>query len=197
MAELQHKLEELDAAHRQRAATVDAALAVEHLRRLRLQRALDPDAGTGPAEEYPDTEVRAPNPRLGDALEHGLVPGQSWHYPRGDLVLLLTSRPPGLLRSDRWSLLTPDPPAVLVDAVRTFLAVRPDGGRVWVDDDGDACTFRDGELVYLGRLPVDVLNRQLATAADSPQRSAQALAGPPLSLEAVLDRMRSTGEPRR
>jgi hypothetical protein len=34
--------------------------------------------------------------------------------------------------------------------VREFLRVRPEGGRVYVDSNGDASTQIDGRLIYLG-----------------------------------------------
>lgn len=38
------------------------------------------------------------------------------------------------------------------DVVERFLAIRPSGGRVWVDAEGNAVTVGDGDDVYLGRV---------------------------------------------
>jgi hypothetical protein len=47
------------------------------------------------------------------------------------------------------------PAPVAARLIDSFLEIRPQGGRVWVDEDGDATTYVDGVLTYLGRLTND------------------------------------------
>lgn len=74
-------------------------------------------------------------------------------YPRGQEVWRLSKLRKSLIRTDDEanlkSVIGADQATRLVDQ---FLEIRPAGGRVWVDVDGDAVTYVEGRLVYLGRL---------------------------------------------
>lgn len=80
-------------------------------------------------------------------------PGEPWMYPRGQEVWRLSKLRKSLIRTDDEanlkSVIGADQATRLVDQ---FLEIRPAGGRVWVDVDGDAVTYVEGRLVYLGRL---------------------------------------------
>ncbi|QXG77485.1 hypothetical protein KUM42_08270 [Modestobacter sp. L9-4] len=88
-------------------------------------------------------------------------PGKEWPYPRGEDVWTLSRARRSLVTYDgRLSLdeLWPRPEVErLVDA---FLQIRPEGGRVWIDDDGDATTYVDGVLTYLGPVVRDAEDTQ-------------------------------------
>lgn len=80
-------------------------------------------------------------------------PGEAWPYPRGTEIWTLSTSRQSLVRlgdgldaGDLW------PTEVAEAAVAQFLSLRPRGGRVWMDDDGDAATYLDGHLIYLGRI---------------------------------------------
>lgn len=83
-----------------------------------------------------------------------IAPGEAWPYERGDQVWVLSAQ----RRSMRYGRDGPRLGAQLGDAIEervvdAFLSIRPTGGRVFVDDDGDAATYCDGELIYLGQIP--------------------------------------------
>jgi hypothetical protein len=81
------------------------------------------------------------------------APGEHWPYQRGAEVWTLSKQRRLFFRVDDDTTL-----ADLVgtkraeELVTSFLAIRPTGGRAWVDVDGDAATYVDSRLVYLGRL---------------------------------------------
>jgi hypothetical protein len=81
------------------------------------------------------------------------APGKPWPYQRGAEVWTLSKQRRLFFRVDDDTTL-----ADLVgtkraeELVTSFLAIRPTGGRAWVDVDGDAATYVDSRLVYLGRL---------------------------------------------
>ena len=81
------------------------------------------------------------------------TPGEPWPYPRGQDVWRLSRVRKSMIRTDDdadlKAIVGEDQAARLVEC---FLAIRPAGGRVWVDVDGDSVTYVDGRLVYLGRL---------------------------------------------
>ena len=86
----------------------------------------------------------------------GLTPGQIWHRPHGRDRWRLSSATRTLTRlRDDAALSTIIGPADAKRTVDQFLRVRPSGGRVWVDEDGNAATPLDGKVVYLGHLGVD------------------------------------------
>jgi hypothetical protein len=79
-------------------------------------------------------------------------PGEVWPYRRGREVWSLSRRRKMYRQSDDVPLaevLGSDRATQLIDQ---FLRIRPSGGRVWVDVDGDAATYVGNDLVYLGRL---------------------------------------------
>ena len=82
-------------------------------------------------------------------------PGDPWPYRRGREVWSLSRKRMMYRQSDEVQLsevLGTDRAAQLIDQ---FLRIRPSGGRVWVDVDGDAATYVGEDLVYLGRLEDD------------------------------------------
>lgn len=81
------------------------------------------------------------------------APGSAWLFPRGDEVWRLSKQHRSLTRvDDETDLKSVVGQARAEELVDEFLGIRPTGGRVWVDTDGDAVTYADGRLVYLGRL---------------------------------------------
>ncbi len=88
-----------------------------------------------------------------DSEEEALPdPGDPWPYRRGREVWSLSRKQMMYRQSDEVQLsdvLGADRAAQLIDQ---FLRIRPSGGRVWVDVDGDAATYVGEDLVYLGRL---------------------------------------------
>lgn len=85
-----------------------------------------------------------------------VTPGSPWPYPRGDEIWVLSAARRRLVRNaddlDLADVIGAEAAARVTD---TFLRIRPTGGRVWVDDDGDAATFVSGQLCYLGSLYVE------------------------------------------
>lgn len=80
-------------------------------------------------------------------------PGEPWPYSRGEDVWRLSKVHRKMVRldddADLASVLGSERAVQMIDQ---FLAIRPTGGRVWVDSDNDAVTYVDRDLVYLGRL---------------------------------------------
>lgn len=79
-------------------------------------------------------------------------PGESWPYRRGREVWSLSRKRTMYRQNDDVQLaevVGSDRANQLIDQ---FLRIRPSGGRVWVDVDGDAATYVNNGLVYLGRL---------------------------------------------
>jgi len=84
-----------------------------------------------------------------------IPPGALWPFERGGDTWVLSAthremRRPGRRTGRLGELVGPEAETSLVEA---FLRIRPEGGRVFVDDDGDASTYVDGQLVYLGTIP--------------------------------------------
>lgn len=84
-----------------------------------------------------------------------ISPGEPWPYERGEEAWVLSAqrRTMRLARRSGPRLCERLGDAGEEQVVAAFLKVRPAGGRVFVDADGDAATFVDGELIYLGQLP--------------------------------------------
>lgn len=83
-------------------------------------------------------------------------PGKEWPYARGGDVWTLSRARRSLITYDgQQSLEEVLPAPVAGRLIDSFLEIRPQGGRVWVDEDGDATTYVDGVLTYLGRLTDD------------------------------------------
>lgn len=85
--------------------------------------------------------------------------GAPWPFDRGSDTWVLSAthremRRPGRRVGRLRDQIGSEAESAVVDA---FLRIRPEGGRVFVDDDGDASTFIDGELVYLGMIPTGLL----------------------------------------
>lgn len=87
------------------------------------------------------------------------APGQPWTFQRGIRRLTLSVAATDLIDDDHGALGLPD-------VARRWLALRPSGGRVWVDEDGDACTLLNADLVYLGRLPAPTRPTPLVQAGE-------------------------------
>lgn len=91
------------------------------------------------------------------AIEDGrsVRPGQPWPFPKGDDTWVLSAqrqeiRRPGRRAGRLQDLLGEAGESAVVTA---FLQIRPEGGRIFFDEDGDASTYVDGVLIYLGLLP--------------------------------------------
>jgi hypothetical protein len=83
-------------------------------------------------------------------------PGKEWPYARGGDVWTLSRARRSLITYDgQLSLDEVLPAPVAARLIDSFPEIRPQGGRVWVDEDGDATTYVDGVLTYLGRLSDD------------------------------------------
>lgn len=107
--------------------------------------------------ERSDLPEAGPDQGVGGAGDAGggdlPTPGQPWPYVVGHERWRLSKVYRSLTRVaddvDLDDVVGEDAATRLVDA---FLAVRPDGGKVLVDSDGDAVTWLRGQWVYLGRL---------------------------------------------
>lgn len=92
----------------------------------------------------------------GEEIDGLPEPGEPWPYVRGTEVWALSARGTMHERDGSRNL------KELVDGrtadrlIAQFLQIRPSGGRVWIDDDGDASTYIDGDLIYLGRIQAEV-----------------------------------------
>jgi len=85
---------------------------------------------------------------------NSIRPGELWPFPKGDDAWVLSAlrreiRRPGRRSGRLRDQLGDAGESAVVDA---FLKLRPEGGRVFIDGDGDASTYVDGELIYLGLL---------------------------------------------
>jgi hypothetical protein len=83
-------------------------------------------------------------------------PGKPWPFPRGREVWRLSGADRAFTTADGlWSLDELLGPELADELVESFLAIRPEGGRVWVDEDGDAVTYIDEDPIYLGCITPD------------------------------------------
>lgn len=82
-------------------------------------------------------------------------PGDVWPGKRGSRVLVLSPKVRDLVSQDKKKQLSTTVGSAALQVAKEWLEIRRTGGRVWVNDAGDACTKIDGELVYLGRIPPD------------------------------------------
>ncbi len=107
-----------------------------------------------------------------ELLENGVVPvqqgeqelpapGQPWPYARGEDVWALSRAGRTLIAYDGQLSLDELWPRPAVDRLLdAFLEIRPEGGRVWIDGNGDATTYVDGVLTYLGPVVRDAEETQ-------------------------------------
>ena len=70
-------------------------------------------------------------------------------------MLVLSPKVRDLVSQDKKKQLSTTVGSAALQVAKEWLEIRRTGGRVWVNDAGDACTKIDGELVYLGRIPPD------------------------------------------
>lgn len=99
---------------------------------------------------------RLPRKTTPAPADPALTPGQVWHRPQGRDRWRLSPATRTLTRlRDNAALSTIISPADAKRTVDQFLRVRPSGGRVWVDEGGNAVALVDGNVVYLGHLGVD------------------------------------------
>jgi hypothetical protein len=104
-----------------------------------LARLMQPDSQVATEQESPFPE-----------------PGQQWPFPRGREVWRLSGADRALTSADGlWSLDELLGPELADELVESFLEIRPEGGRIWVDEDGDAVTYIDKDLIYLGCIKPD------------------------------------------
>lgn len=84
------------------------------------------------------------------------APGQPWHFPRGREVWKLSGAARSMTTADGlWSLEELLGTELAAEVIDSYLTIRPQGGRVWVDEEGDAVTYIDNVLTYLGCLTPD------------------------------------------
>ena len=98
-----------------------------------------------------------PEPVAGLALVQrgtaaGVMPGEVWPCERGDVRWRLSSRGTMSRMSDDVDLAHLLGTATAGSIVRDFLMVRPTGGRVFVDEEGNATTPIENKLFYLGNI---------------------------------------------
>lgn len=137
--EREHQLTQAQAAaetQARQASTVDVnALLLDVIERVRAMQ----------AEQTPA--------RRHDNAENMPEPGEPWPYRSGgEEVWTLSIAGQMYRRDDGMPLagLVGDDRATTL--IANFMKIRPSGGRVWVDQDSDASTYVDGQLVYLGRI---------------------------------------------
>ena len=154
---------------------ISRAAAVADLSSIQDSRVADASAQDFSAEQA--FERATPNHPVPSRSPH---PGDPWDRPRGSDKWILRPSSRSMTRlSDRAGL------AALVgqDRASSFidrcLALRPGGGRVWVDDCGNAVTLLDGRDIFLGRLGTPLAesavgNATLLSAVEQALRAAPA-----------------------
>ena len=93
----------------------------------------------------------------------GIRPGDPWPEPRGSRTLVLSIKARALVTPQgspsggktTEETLTRKYGREAAELAERMLAIRPSGGRVWVDKHGRATTLVDGRLTYLGRMPAE------------------------------------------
>lgn len=150
VADLQERLPRLmeEASHH---ASKAEAVQTDPNRRRRPTRATPPTSAP-PSISFADIDAE----RARDSASiptAGPRPGSRWHEQRGDDRWTLSQSSRSFVRHrDNRSLHELVGASEARVLVQQFLRVRPRGGRAWVDDEGNAVTLVEGDLVFLGNI---------------------------------------------
>jgi hypothetical protein len=78
--------------------------------------------------------------------------GTLWYRPKGSKKIVLSVSSRDLLDTKNGNFLEKADPVQTKALAEKWLAIRPQGGRVFIDSDGHASTLIDDRLVYLGNV---------------------------------------------
>jgi hypothetical protein len=78
--------------------------------------------------------------------------GSLWHRPKGNKKIVLSVSSRDLVDTKNGTVLEKADPAQTKALAEKWLAIRPQGGRIFIDSEGHASTLIDDRLVYLGNV---------------------------------------------
>ena len=78
------------------------------------------------------------------------IPGTVWSSPKGNKKVVLSVSSRNLVDTKNGKVLENVDPIQTKALAENWLAIRPQGGRVFIDSDGHASTLIDDKLIYLG-----------------------------------------------
>jgi hypothetical protein len=78
--------------------------------------------------------------------------GTFWEHPKGNKKIVLSVSSRNLVDSKNGKLLEKTDPNMTKELAERWLKIRPQGGRIFIDSDGNASTLIDDRLVYLGNV---------------------------------------------
>jgi len=87
------------------------------------------------------------------------VPGTIWSSPKGNRKVVLSMSSRNLVDTKNGKVLENVDPIQTKALAENWLAIRPQGGRIFIDSDGHACTLIDDKLIYLGDVS-DLFHKQ-------------------------------------
>jgi hypothetical protein len=112
-------------------------------------------SGTSSQRKTAEMPEMRPEKGLGHSPPSDVKPGDSWSQPKGRRVVVLSLKAKDLLTRDKKTRLSESLGPQASQVAREWLKIRPSGGRVWIDDEGNAVTAVEDRLIYLGMVPKD------------------------------------------
>jgi hypothetical protein len=78
--------------------------------------------------------------------------GELWEHPKGNKKIVLSVSSRDLVDTKNGNLLEKTDPGKTKELAEKWLKIRPQGGRIFIDSEGNASTLIDDRLVYLGNV---------------------------------------------
>jgi len=78
--------------------------------------------------------------------------GELWEHPKGNKKIVLSVSSRDLVDTKNGNLLEKADPGKTKELAEKWLKIRPQGGRIFIDSEGNASTLIDDRLVYLGNV---------------------------------------------
>jgi len=78
--------------------------------------------------------------------------GELWEHPKGNKKIVLSVSSRDLVDTKNGNLLEKADPDKTKELAEKWLKIRPQGGRIFIDSEGNASTLIDDRLVYLGNV---------------------------------------------
>ena len=122
---------------------------LEERRRLRMQSELASNSEQTTKDPEP-SEDPVGSPSLDFVRGDGI--GEIWSKPKGKYKLLLSHKDHDLLARKEGEPLDRVFSGRSKDLAKYWLEIRPMGGRVFIDDEGNATTYQGIDLIYLGNV---------------------------------------------
>jgi hypothetical protein len=108
-----------------------------------------------PVSEKEEARTENINDQINESSSDSLttnVPGTVWSRPKGNSKVVLSVSTRNLVDTKNGKVLENVDPIQTKALAENWLAIRPQGGRIFIDSHGYACTLVDDKLIYLGNV---------------------------------------------